>query len=79
LAAGAKDWRQPFVKPISRPQTVGGDGSWPDWDIKMTGELTLSVRLRIAARFLMDYLLQYLEQHPRVNFFLHDFSPRIHT
>jgi len=72
LEAGAKNWRQPFVKRASRPENVGGDGSWPVWDIKMAGELTPSVRHRIAARFLMRCLVDYQESHPRVNFYLHD-------
>jgi hypothetical protein len=55
--------RQPFVKRGSRPENVGGDGSWPDWEIKMAGELTPSVRVRIAARFLMRCLLHYQEAH----------------
>jgi hypothetical protein len=61
-------WRQPFAKRVCRPENVGGDGSWADWDIKMAGGLTPSVRLRIAARFLMRCLLHYQEPHPRVNF-----------
>ena len=72
IEAGVKNWRQPFVKRVSRPENVGGDGSWPDWDIKIAGELTPSVRLRIVARFLMRCLLHYQEAHPRVNFYLND-------
>jgi hypothetical protein len=63
------NWLQPFVKPVSRPENVGGDGSWPDWDIKIAGELTPSLRLRIVVRFLMRCLLHYQELHPRVNCF----------
>src|ERR1035441_10317234 len=57
------NWLQPFVKPVSRPENVGGDGRWPDWDIKIAGELTPSVRLRIAAQFPMRCLLLYQEAH----------------
>jgi hypothetical protein len=38
LEAGVKNWRQPFVKRVNDPEKVGGDGSWPDWDIKIEGE-----------------------------------------
>jgi hypothetical protein len=55
LEAAVKNWRLTCVKRVSRVGNVGGDGSWPDWDIKMAGELTPSVRLRIAARFLMHF------------------------
>jgi hypothetical protein len=65
--------RQPFVKPVSRPENIAGDGSWPDWDMKMAGELTPSVRHRIVAQFLIRCLLFYQESHPRVNFYLHGF------
>src|ERR1019366_911194 len=58
---------------------VGGDGSWPDWAIKMAGELTPSVRLRIVARFLMRCLLLYQEA-PRASIFIYRiFLPRINT
>jgi hypothetical protein len=63
-----QNWWQPFVKRVSLPENVGRDGSWSDWDIKMAGEFTRSVRLRIVARFLMHCLLHYQELHPRVNF-----------
>jgi|ERR1017187_2278892 hypothetical protein len=73
------NWRQPLVKRASCPENVGGDGSWPDWDIKMAGELTPSVRLRIAARFLMRCLLNYQEA-PRASIFIYMiFLPRINT
>jgi hypothetical protein len=44
-----KNRRQPIVNRVSRPENIGGDGSRPDWDVKMAGELTPSVRLRIVA------------------------------
>jgi hypothetical protein len=72
LKAAVKNWRQSFGKLGSRSKNVGGDGSGPDWEIKMAGELTPSVRLRMVARFLMRCLLHYQESHPRVNFYLHD-------
>ena len=67
------NWRQPFAKRVSRPENVGGDGSWPDWEIKMAGEFTPSVMTSDSiARFLMRCLLHYQESHSRVNFYLHD-------
>jgi hypothetical protein len=65
------NWRPPSAKPVSRPENVGGEGSWPGY--KNGGRVDAISETSDCGPVSHALLIALAKAAPRVNFYLRDF------